>query len=276
MKKNKRVIIITIIAIIVIITGIIVGISINNHNTAVKEALSVSESKQSVCDSFDEEYKSVVDKEHKTVEDYSSAKDTLVAIKDNINKSDIKDDERLVSLILNIDKTIEEYDVKVKELTTTTTESTTEVTTEVTTEKETEKQVNYTTKKPGNSSNNSTKKSNKSGNTTKATTKAQTTTKSTTTTPKSYDPDPDYGTVKYSRPSGNYKTNHWCGVTLTYTWDSSKEYWGGSIEYTVGSLSHTPCNVEDLYWQASKAFPAPLRDGKYDNEKVYKKMFIWN
>ncbi len=46
MKKNKRVIIITIIAIIVIITGIIVGISINNHNTAVKEALSVSESKQ--------------------------------------------------------------------------------------------------------------------------------------------------------------------------------------------------------------------------------------
>lgn len=48
MKKNKRVIIITIIAIIVIITGIIVGISINNHNTAVKEALSVSESKEYV------------------------------------------------------------------------------------------------------------------------------------------------------------------------------------------------------------------------------------
>ena len=62
MKKNKRVIIITIIAIIVIITGIIVGISINNHNTAVKEALSVSESKQNVCDYFDEEYKSVVNK----------------------------------------------------------------------------------------------------------------------------------------------------------------------------------------------------------------------
>jgi len=193
MKKNKRVIIITIIAIIVIITGIIVGISINNHNTAVKEALSVSESKQSVCDSFDEEYKSVVDKEHKTVEDYSSAKDALVAIKDNINKSDIKDDERLVSLISNIDKTIEEYDVKVKELTTTTTE----VTTEVTTEKE-DKPVNATTRK-SNSSNNSTTKSNKSNNTTKAT-QPKTTAKQTTTSNKI---TPAYGTVIFSDPNNS-------------------------------------------------------------------------
>ena len=194
MKKNKRVIIITIIAIIVIITGIIVGISINNHNTAVKEALSVSESKQNVCDYFDEEYKSVVNKEHKTVEDYSIAKDTLVDIKDNINKSDIKDDERLVSLILNIDKTIEEYDVKVKELTTTTTE----VTTEVTTEKETEKQVNATTRK-SNSSNNSTTKSNKSNNTTKAT-QPKTTAKQTTTSNKI---TPAYGTVIFSDPNNS-------------------------------------------------------------------------
>ena len=52
MKRTKELFTITIIAIIVIITGIIVGISINNHNTAVKEALSVSESKQSVCDSL--------------------------------------------------------------------------------------------------------------------------------------------------------------------------------------------------------------------------------
>lgn len=268
MKKNKRVIIITIIAIIVIITGIIVGISINNHNTAVKEALSVSESKQSVCDSFDEEYKSVVDKEHKTVEDYSSAKDALVAIKDNINKSDIKDDERLVSLILNIDKTIEEYDVKVKELTTTTTESTTEVTTEATTEKE-DKPVNATTRK-SNSSNNSTTKSNKSNNTTKAT-QPKTTAKQTTTK-KSYDPDPAYGTVKFSYPDGNYKVDHWSAAGVYWIWDG--EQWNANINISGGM--HTPCNKDDFINRCIEAFPKPSKDGKNVGEKVMKNVWIWN
>ncbi|MCI9643034.1 MAG: hypothetical protein HFJ98_09720 [Eubacterium sp.] len=269
MKKNKRVIIITIIAIIVIITGIIVGISINNHNTAVKEALSVSESKQSVCDSFDEEYKSVVDKEHKTVEDYSSAKDALIAIKDNINKSDIKDDERLISLISNIDKTIEEYDVKVKELTTTTTESTTEVTTEATTEKE-DKPVNATTPK-SNSSNNSTTKSN---NTTKATPKVTQpkTTAKQTTTKKSYDPDPAYGTVKFSYPNGNYKVNHWSAAGVYWIWDG--EQWNANINISGGM--HTPCNKDDFINRCIKAFPKPSKDGKNVGEKVMKNVWIWN
>lgn len=268
MKKNKRVIIITIIAIIVIITGIIVGISINNHNTAVKEALSVSESKEYVCDSFDDEYKSIVDKEHKTVEDYSSAKDALVAIKDNINKSDIKDDERLVSLISNIDKTIEEYDVKVKELTTTTTESTTEVTTEATTEKE-DKPVNATTRK-SNSSNNSTTKSNKSNNTTKAT-QPKTTAKQTTTK-KSYDPDPAYGTVRYSEPNGNYKVDHWSCIRVYWEYDGKQ--WNFS-HVSISGGGHTPCNKDDCAKRAVDACPAPNRNGK-NGEIYHKSVWIWN
>lgn len=268
MKKNKRVIIITIIAIIVIITGIIVGISINNHNTAVKEALSVSESKQNVCDSFDEEYKSVVDKEHKTVEDYSIAKDTLVDIKDNINKSDIKDDERLISLISDIDKTIEVYNTKIKDLTTTTTESTTESTTKPTTEKE-DKPVNATTRK-SNSSNNSTTKSNKSNNTTKAT-QPKTTVKQTTTK-KSYDPDPAYGTVKFSYPDGNYKVDHWSCGHVYWTWNgTSWEVW-----VKISGGMHTPCNKEDFINRCLKAYPEPKRDGKYNGEELDKAVYIWN
>ncbi len=263
MKKNKRVIIITIIAIIVIITGIIVGISINNHNTAVKEALSVSESKQNVCDYFDEEYKSVVNKEHKTVEDYSIAKDTLVDIKDNINKSDIKDDERLVSLISNIDKTIEEYDVKVKELTTTTTESTTEVTTEATTEKE-DKPVNATTRK-SNSLNNSTTKSNKSNNTTKAT-QPKTTAKQTTTSNKI---TPAYGTVLFSSPNDSkYIMGNW--HTIDFIW-----YWNGrewDYSYTIGMGDEKYKN--ELIKYAKKSFPSPNYEGKV-GDQVSKFMYIW-
>ncbi len=274
MKKNKRVIIITIIAIIVIITGIIVGISINNHNTAVKEALSVSESKQNVCDSFDEEYKSVVDKEHKTVEDYSSAKDALVAIKDNINKSDIKDDERLVSLISDIDKTIEEYDAKVKELTTTTTESTTEVTTEATTEKETEKQVNATIRKSGSSNNtdvNSNKSKNPTKDTSKENTKAKTTAKATTTK-KSYDPDPAYGTVRYSEPNGNYKVDHWSCIRVYWEYDGKQ--WNFS-HVSISGGGHTPCNKDDCAKRAVDACPAPNRNGK-NGEIYHKSVWIWN
>ncbi len=260
MKKNKRVIIITIIAIIVIITGIIVGISINNHNTAVKEALSVSESKQNVCDYFDEEYKSVVNKEHKTVEDYSIAKDTLVDIKDNINKSDIKDDERLVSLILNIDKTIEEYDVKVKELTTTTTE----VTTEVTTEKETEKQVNATTRK-SNSSNNSTTKSNKSNNTTKAT-QPKTTAKQTTTSNKI---TPAYGTVIFSDPNNSkYIMGNWHYLELIWYWNGRE--WAESSVVSNSNISYK----NEMIKYGKKAFPAPNYEGKV-GDQVSKNMYIW-
>lgn len=260
MKKNKRVIIITIIAIIVIITGIIVGISINNHNTAVKEALSVSESKQNVCDYFDEEYKSVVNKEHKTVEDYSIAKDTLVDIKDNINKSDIKDDERLVSLILNIDKTIEEYDVKVKELTTTTTE----VTTKVTTEKETEKQVNATTRK-SNSSNNSTTKSNKSNNTTKAT-QPKTTAKQTTTSNKI---TPAYGTVIFSDPNNSkYIMGNWHYLELIWYWNGRE--WAESSVVSNSNISYK----NEMIKYGKKAFPAPNYEGKV-GDQVSKNMYIW-
>lgn len=250
MKKNKR----------VIITGIIVGISINNHNTAVKEALSVSESKQNVCDYFDEEYKSVVNKEHKTVEDYSIAKDTLVDIKDNINKSDIKDDERLVSLILNIDKTIEEYDVKVKELTTTTTE----VTTEVTTEKETEKQVNATTRK-SNSSNNSTTKSNKSNNTTKAT-QPKTTAKQTTTSNKI---TPAYGTVIFSDPNNSkYIMGNWHYLELIWYWNGRE--WAESSVVSNSNISYK----NEMIKYGKKAFPAPNYEGKV-GDQVSKNMYIW-
>lgn len=268
MKKNKRVIIITIIAIIVIITGIIVGISINNHNAAVKEALSVSESKEYVCDSFDDEYKSIVDKEYKTAEEYKSAKDNLVAIKDNINKSDIKDNERLISLISDIDKTIELYNTKIKDLTTTTTESTTESTTKPTTEKE-DKPVNATTRK-SNSSNNSTTKSNKSNNTTKAT-QPKTTAKQTTTK-KSYDPDPAYGTVKFSYPDGNYKVDHWSYGHVYWTWNgTSWEVW-----VKISGGMHTPCNKEDFINRCLKAYPEPKRDGKYNGEELDKAVYIWN
>lgn len=263
MKKNKR----------VIITGIIVGISINNHNAAVKEALSVSESKEYVCDSFDDEYKSIVDKEYKTAEEYKSAKDNLVAIKDNINKSDIKDNERLVSLISDIDKTIEEYDAKVKELTTTTTESTTESTTETITEKE-DKPVNATTGKSDNLSNNSTTKSNKSNNATKAAPKVTQpkTTAKQTTTKKSYDPDPAYGTVKFSYPDGNYKVDHWSCGHVYWTWNgTSWEVW-----VKISGGMHTPCNKEDFINRCLKAYPEPKRDGKYNGEELDKTVYIWN
>ena len=55
-------------------------------------------------------------------------------------------------------------------------------------------------------------KSNKSNNTTKAT-QPKTTAKQTTTK-KSYDPDPAYGTVKFSYPDGNYKVDHWSAARI--------------------------------------------------------------
>lgn len=264
MKKNKNIIIIAIIAVIVIITGIIVGISINKHTTALKEALSISESKEDACNSFENEYKSIVDKEYKTAEEYESAKDNLSALKDKINRSDIKEDERLVAVVSDIDKTITEYEDKIKDLTTTTT---TETTTEATTEKVTEKATNGTTNKSGSSNKTPTKP-----NKTTTTTKVNTTVKQTTTTKKSYDPDPAYGTIRYSLPTGNYKVDHWSCIRVY--WECDGNQWNFS-HVSISGGGHTPCNKDDCAKRAVDACPAPNRNGK-NGEIYHKSVWIWN
>lgn len=267
MNKKKKIIIITITSVIVIIAGIIVGISVNKHNTAVKEALSVSESKEYVCNSFDDEYKSIVDKKYKTAEEYKSAKDNLIALKDKINISDIKEDERLVIIVSNIDETIEEYDAKIKDLTTTVTETTTESTTE----KETEKQVNATTRKSG-SSNNTDTNSNKSKNPTKDTpkenTKAKTTAKSTTTK-KSSKPKPKYGTITENPLSYDCDWSGWSTGKVEYTWNGS--IWECEIYFI--NMSSSKENEYEKY--ALSYFKEPNRKGKYNGEIVSKEICVW-
>ncbi len=62
------------------------------------------------------------------------------------------------------------------------------------------------------------------------------TTAKQTTTKKSYDPDPAYGTVKFSYPDGNYKVDHWSAARAYWIWDG--EQWNANINISGGM--HTP------------------------------------
>ena len=96
--------------------------------------------------------------------------------------------------------------------------------------------------------------------------------KRTTTKKKAYDPDPAYGTVKFSIPTGNYKVDHWSCGHVYWTWNgTSWEVW-----VKISGGMHTPCNEEDFINRCLKAYPQPKRDGKYNGEEVDKAVYIWN
>ena len=147
----------------------------------------------------------------------------------------------------------------------TTTEPTTELTTEATTTTTTTEANTTTTAKKETT----TKKK------TTTTTKKQTTTKKaakeTTTKKKAYDPDPAYGTVKFSYPEGNYKVNHWSAAGVYWIWDGND--WNVNINISGGM--HNPCNKDDFINRCIEAFPKPNKEGK-TGEKVGKNVWIWN
>lgn len=178
---EKKIIIGIAVAVITII-AVIVGIIANNHQKAVKEtesiSVSVEASKTDLITSYKKQFDEITSKNYTTEEDYTSAKALLESLKNDINNSDIKDEENAVNLVKDIDKSIKDYDEKIKSLTTTE-ESTTEA--EETT---TKSNSNEKTTKSNNGSNDGSNNSNNDkpkSTTAKETTKKETTTKKKTT-----------------------------------------------------------------------------------------------
>ncbi len=122
MEKKKKITIGIAIA-VVVITAVIVGITVNNHQKAVKEAesisISVQVSKTDLITYYKKQYDEITSKNYSTEEDYTSAKALLESLKNDINNSDVKDDKNIVNLINNIDTSINDYNEKIKALTTT-------------------------------------------------------------------------------------------------------------------------------------------------------------
>ena len=110
-KKNKVIIGISVMVIFIIV--IIVGISVNNHQKAVKESesisLSVETSKMDLISAYQKQYQNIISAEYKTEEEYDSAINSLVSLKSEIEKSDVKDDEIIITLLTDIDNSINEY-----------------------------------------------------------------------------------------------------------------------------------------------------------------------
>lgn len=268
-KKNKIIIGIAVIVIAIIV--VIVGITVNNHQRAVKEAeaisVSVETSKNDLISDYQKQYQTIISDEYKTEAEYDSAKKSLSALKDEIAKSDVKDNETVISLVKDIENTINDYDDKVKSLTTTettTAETTTEKITEKSTQKDTTKSTNSsktTTKSNGNSGSNNTTKQ----NTTKSTTKYI----ETTTKKKNYKQAPAYGTVVTSKPNpDDYEEYLFHSFAAYYTWED-EEWYLSSYRISGGMDSST------AYSYASSYISAPNRDGKYEGEEVKILVWIW-
>lgn len=263
-KKNKIIIGIALIVVAIII--VIVGIAVNNHQKTIKEAeaisVSVETSENDLISDYQKQYQTIISSEYKTEAEYDSAKKSLSALKDEIEKSDIKDNETIISLIKDIDNAIKDYDDKIISLTTT------ELTTEETTEKVTEKE---TTKSNSESGLNNTTKSTPRQTTTETTTKKVTTTQ--TTTKKTYK-DPAHGYCTYSWPDPeDYSKDRWRNTVIKYTWYESEGDWGAT--YVFGS-STSEADRKEIRKYAGAFFPCPNRDGKYDGEQVSSELIhVW-
>lgn len=254
-KKNKIIIGIAVLVIAIIV--VIVGITANNHQKTVKEAesisVSVESSKTDLITSYTKQFTDITSKEYKTEDEYNSAKNLLISLKDELNKNDeMKDNNEIVSLIKNIDDTIKDYDEKIKSLTTTKT------TTEEVTENETTTKNNSS--KPNNSSNSEKPKQ---------TTTKQSTTKETTTK-KKYKPTPAYGTVVTSKPNpDDYEDYSFYCCTIYYTWED-EEWYVSKCRMGGGIMS-----AGEAYDLASSYVSEPNRNGSYNGETVEKKIWIW-
>lgn len=261
-KKNKAIIGISVMVVFIIV--IIVGITVNNHQKTVKESESISASvetsKMNLISAYQKQYQNIISIEYKTEAEYDSAKKSLISLKSEIEKSDVKDAETIITLLTDIDNSINEYDDKINSLETH--EEATEQTT-ITSEKTTEHN-NGTTK--SNSSNNTSKTG--SNNTAS---KKQTTTRKETTTKKNYKPNPEYGYATTSAPNyDDYAVDGWNQGRIIYTWNSSTSMWDFRCRYVNG--------VSDEYaWRvyATSIFPEPNRDGKYDGEEVSQTIWVW-
>ncbi|MCM1285802.1 MAG: hypothetical protein NC213_04100 [Acetobacter sp.] len=267
-KKNKIIIGIAVIVIAIIV--VIVSITVNNHQKAVKEAeaisVSVETSKNDLISDYQKQYQAIISDEYKTEAEYNSAKNSLSTLKDEIAKSNVKDNETIISLVKDIDNIVKDYDDKIKSLTTTettTAETTTEKTTEKSTPKDTTKSTNSsntTTKSNGNSSSNTTKQ-----NTTKSTTKYV----ETTTKKKNYKPAPAYGTVVTSQPNPNdYEDYLFHSFAAYYTWEDGE--WYLSHYRVSGGMDSS-----EAYNYASPYISEPNRNGKYEGEEVKVLVWIW-
>lgn len=264
MEKKKKIIIGIAIAVIAII-AVIVGITVSNHQKAVKEAesisVSVEVSKTEIITSYKKQFNEITSKNYSTEEDYTSAKALLESLKNDISNSDVKDDENIVNLVKDIDKSIKDYDEKIKLLTTekTTTEEVTE--NEITTNNTS---TNKTTAK------NTTSKVNNSSNSEKPkqTTTKQSTTKETTTK-KKYKSAPAYGTVVTSQPNpDDYEEYLFHSFAAYYTWEDG-EWYLSHYRVSGGMDSSTAYNY------ASPYISEPNRNGKYEGEEVKVLVWIW-
>lgn len=261
MEKKKKIIIGIAIAVIAII-AVIVGITVSNHQKAVKEAesisVSVEASKTDLITSYKKQFEEITSKNYSTEEDFTSAKALLESLKNDIANSDVKDDENAVNLVKDIDKSIKDYDERIKSLTTTE-ESTTEAEETTTKSNSTEK-----TTKSNNSSNDSN-----NGNKPKPTTTKETTKKETTTKKKNYKPEPAYGTVVTSKPNpSDYEDYRFSSCTIYYTWEEGE--WYVSKCRMSGDMP-----AGEAYDLASSYVSEPNRDGKYEGETVEKIVWIW-
>lgn len=268
-KKNKAIIGISVMVVFIIV--IIVGITVNNHQKTVKESESISASvetsKMNLISAYQKQYQNIISIEYKTEAEYDSAKKSLISLKSEIEKSDVKDAETIIALLTDIDNSINEYDDKINSLATH--EEATEQTT--ITSKKTTEHNNGTTK--SNSSNNTSKTgSNNTASKKQTTTNKQPITKKETTTQKNYKPNPAYGYATTSKPNyDDYAVDGWNTGRITYTWYEEVSMWGYECTYING--------VSDEYaWRvyADKVFPEPNRKGKYDGEKVSSGIiYVW-
>ena len=255
-KKNK--IIIAIVVILIAIIVVIVGITVNNHQKAVKEAeaisVSVETSKNDLISDYQKRYKTIISAEYKTEAEYDSAKKSLSALKDEIVKSDVKDNETIISLVKDIDNRIKDYDDKINSLTTT--ETTTEEITEKVTEKESSK-VNKTTTKSNNDSNSNTEQKPKP---TKETVTETTTNKKLL--------DPPYGTVYTSKQDPNKYKGDFTFADVTFTWlDGRKEWYVSDCSCGYGISASEVAKLCSSYH--------PDRNGNYQNETVERTFYIY-
>lgn len=264
-KKNK--IIIGIAVVVVAIITVIIGITFNNHQKAVKEAesisVSVEASKNDLVTSYTKQFTDITSKEYKTEDEYSSAKNLLISLKDEINKNDeMKDNADIANLIEDINKSIKDYDDKIKSLTTI--EATTEEATSTTKSDDKKETTKSNSSGNGGSSNNTEKPK----TTARSTTKEQTT-RETTTKKKNYKPEPSYGTVVTSKPNpDDYENYSFYCCTIYYTWEDGE--WYVSKCRMGGSMS-----AGEAYDLASSYVSEPNRSGSYEGETIEKKVWIW-
>ncbi len=94
--------------------------------------------------------------------------------------------------------------------------------------------------------------------------------------PKEYTPDPPYGTVSFTLPSGTYKTWGWRVSSVIYE-GHVQNVTTGDLGWAWGHGTHSMRKPELDEWfeRALVAFPKPNRDPAYVGERIEQKVWIW-